>query len=102
MLSSDFPSGTLNKKKTLREIEWNSTCYPNNTGETVELCYHRPYTTVPVGCIKINPNSSGRTNAFNNQPFGLGTDVFIRHHIQGGQFPGAPAGKDSVTFYYSY
>lgn len=102
LLSGDFPSGTLSKPKTLQGIDWNTTLYPNNTGETVELCYYRPYASTPVGCTNILPNASGTVTAYNNQTFGPGAKVIIRHQVQGGQQPGYPAGSDTVTFRYSY
>jgi len=100
--SVDIPRGTYNKTRTLRGIDWSTTSYPDNTGETVELCYYRPDAYNPVDCIAIAPNSSGATNVFNNQPFGVRARVMIRHRVNGGQQPGLPAGEDSVTFHYSY
>ena len=37
ILSANFPSGTLSKTKTLLGIDWQTTLYPNNPGETVQL-----------------------------------------------------------------
>lgn len=102
LLSTDFPSGTGNMTKTLQGIDWNTTYYPNNTGETVELCYYRPYNSNPVSCTDILPNSSGTLTTYNSQTFGNGAKVIIRHRVQGGQQPGYPAGTDTVTFRYSY
>ena len=102
LISSDFPSGTGNKTKTLQGIDWSTTSYPNNTGETVELCYYRPYNSNPVSCTAILPNSSGTLTTYNGQSFGNGARVIIRHRVQGGQQPGYPAGSDTVTYRYSY
>lgn len=101
--STDFPSGTGTKTKSLKKIDYSTTNYPNNTDETVELCYYRPYSSVtPVGCKPISPNSTGTVTDFNSQSFGPGAKVIIRHRVQGGQQPGYPAGKDTVTIHYSY
>ena len=75
LISSDFPSGTGNKTKTLQGIDWSTTSYPNNTGETVELCYYRPYNSNPVSCTAILPNSSGTLTTYNGQSFGNGARV---------------------------
>ena len=88
ILSANFPSGTLSKTKTLLGIDWQTTLYPNNPGETVQLCYYRPYSSTEVGCTTILRNSSGTVSNFNTQPFGPGAKVIIRH--------------DTVTFRYSY
>lgn len=102
VLSANFPSGTLSKTKTLQGIDWTTTSYPNNPGETVELCYYRPYTANPVACHPIGRNSSGTDTGFNTQSFGAGSQVTIRHSMNGGPQPASPAGKDSVTIRYSY
>jgi hypothetical protein len=102
LITSNFPSGTGLKTKTLQGIDWSTTSYPNNT-EWVELCYYRPYNnTAPVGCEVISASSSGTVNTFNSQSFGPGASVIIRHHVLSGQKPAYPAGTDTVTFRYSY
>lgn len=100
--SSDFPAGTLSKTKTLLGIDWQTTWYPNNPGETVQLCYYRPYSATAVGCVPIIRNASGTVTNFNNQPFGAGVEVMIRHSLNGGPQPASPAGRDTVTFRYRY
>ena len=102
ILSANFPSGTLSKTKTLLGIDWQTTLYPNNPGETVQLCYYRPYSSTEVGCTTILRNSSGTVSNFNTQPFGPGAKVIIRHLANGGPQPAYPAGQDTVTFRYSY
>jgi hypothetical protein len=100
--STDFPSGALTKPKTLLGIDYTTTLYPNNQPENVKLCYYRPYTGTYVGCVVILPNSSGTITTFNNQLFDVGTEVVIFHSLVGGPQPASPAGKDTVTFRYSY
>lgn len=101
-LSSDFPSGTSLKTKTLVGIDYITTNYPNNTGEQVELCYYKPYNSNQYGCVQIQPSSSGTLNNFNNSDFGPGAKVIINHRLQGGTQPGRPAGQDTVTFRFTY
>lgn len=100
--SADFPGTLLTKTKTLLGIDWQTTLYPNNPNETVQLCYFLPYTGNPVGCVPITKNSSGTVSNFNNQVFGLGTEVTIRHTVTGGPAPAIPSSHDTVTFRYSY
>lgn len=102
LLSADFSSVARSATKTLQGIDWTTTSYPSNSTETVQLCYYRPYIGTPVDCHQITPNSSGTDNLFNNQQFGVGAEVEIRHLFNGGPAPAYPAGKDSVTIRYSY
>ncbi|GAA0565070.1 hypothetical protein ACFQH5_01810 [Halomonas salifodinae] len=102
LTSSDFPSGTGTKTKTLTGIDWQTTWYPEAIGETLELCYFRPYSSTEVGCRPIPPNSSGTINDFNNQRFGNGAKVIIYHRAEDGSRVLQPAGQDTVTYHYSY
>jgi len=102
LISSDFPSGTGTKTKTLSGIEWQTTWYPEAIKETLELCYFRPYSSAEVGCKEIQPNSSGTINDFNNQRFGNGAKVIIYHEAEDGSRILYPAGQDVVTYRYSY
>lgn len=102
VLVQDFPVGVRNKKKNLLGLDYQTTFYPNNTGETVELCYYPPYASTQIGCVDIAPSSSGTVNAFNSQTFNDGVQVEIRHKVTGGTFPGLPATYNTVTFRYSY
>lgn len=54
ILSANFPSGTLSKTKTLLGIDWQTTLYPNNPGETVQLCYYRPYSSTEVDAPRFS------------------------------------------------
>lgn len=102
LVSSDFPSGTLPNRKTLTAIEWQTTWYPGAVGETLELCYFRPYSSTEVGCRPIQPNSSGTIYDFNDQRFDNGSKVVIYHRAQGGSGVLQPSGQDVVTYRYSY
>lgn len=103
VISTDFPSGTLGDPKKLQAIEWITTSYPQNLDEIVELCYQRPFNSNQTDCREIQPNSSGTFTEFNEQTFGNGSRVIIRHKVSaGGAQVGHPAGNDSVTFRYSY
>jgi hypothetical protein len=101
-LSGDFPSGTSLLTKTLVGIDYVATSYPNNTGEEVKLCYHKPDNANPYGCTKIQPNSSSTINTYNNVDFGPGAKIIIHHELKGGTQPGRPAGQDTVTFRFTY
>lgn len=102
ILAADIPAGTFNDPKQLLEIIWNTTYYPQTLGEGVQLCYFRPYSS-ESNCRTIYPNSSGIMTDFNDQSFGHGAKVTIRHKVLGGTPPYArPAGVDSVTFRYRY
>jgi hypothetical protein len=102
VLYPDIPEGTLLDPKQLLEIRWNTTYYPQTLSEIVELCYFRPFSS-QRSCERVTPNSSGTSMFFNDQPFGHGSKVEIRHTVLGGVRPYArPAGADSVTFRYRY
>lgn len=96
-------SGEVNlKQKQLLSIQWSTTYYPQTLSDKVELCYYRPYSS-ERSCEPIRPNSSGSIEGFNDQLFGRGSTVEIRHRVLGGMRPYArPAGVDSVTFRYRY
>ncbi len=99
---SDIPSEVSLKQKQLLGIQWSTTYYPQTLNDEVELCYYRPYSS-DRSCEPIQPNSSGVVERFNDQPFGRGSTVEIRHRVLGGMRPYArPAGVDSVTFRYRY
>ncbi|WP_124356216.1 hypothetical protein [Pseudomonas synxantha] len=98
---SDFPAGSFGVPKQLLGIDWNTTSYPENIKESVELCYSRPYNTAQRTCVPIWPGSSGTSTDFNDQPFGQGAGVTIKHHVLGGGARlGYPAGSDTVTVRY--
>lgn len=88
--------------KQLLEIRWSTTYYPQTLNDNVELCYYRPY-SAERSCEPIQPNSSGVVMRFNDQPFGRGSIVDIRHRVLGGTPPYArAAGVDSVRIKYRY
>jgi len=103
LLSTDFPSGTLAIPRKLQGIDWTTTAYLQSFGETVELCLYPPFNSVtPLGCEAIASNSSGTVNTFNDQRFGNGSKVIIRHTILGAsERLSYPAGNDSLTFRFS-
>ncbi|TFF13448.1 hypothetical protein EXW72_01055 [Pseudomonas sp. BCA14] len=102
IISADIPAGTLIDPKQLLEIQWKTTYYPQSTQEDVHLCYSRPYSS-QENCERIYPNSSGTLSTFNDQAFGNGSRVKIKHSVLGGTPPlNRPAGVDSVTFRYRY
>lgn len=103
LLNVDFPPGTTTLPKKLLGIEWTTTYYPDAIGESIELCYFRPYNRVRENCREISKNSSGVMFDFNDLPFGNGAQVVIRHDIKGaGVRIANAAGNDSVTYRYSY
>lgn len=102
VLAVDIPAGTLVNPKQLLEVRWSTTYYPGTLGEDVQLCYYRPFSS-QENCHTIFPNSSGELMIFNDQSFGHGSKVTIKHKVLGGTRPHArPAGVDSVTFKYRY
>lgn len=102
LLSAEFPNQSSFKSKKLKGIAWRSTSYPQSFGETVELCYHRPYSIHPMSCTALTPNASGVLVKYNNERFGAGVKVIIRHRVVGGgPRVSYPQGSDSLTFTYS-
>ncbi|WP_166304993.1 hypothetical protein [Photorhabdus cinerea] len=104
LLSSDFPSGTLNATKKLSSVNWRTSSYPTTTGERAELCYSQPYSSTEVLCIPVALNSAGSTDVFNNYRFDNGVRVVIRHVVTNGtpSYYHSPAGQEQVSFTYSY
>ncbi len=99
---SDIPRDASLKPKELLEIRWNTTYYPQTLNDSVELCYYRPFSSTR-SCETIFPNSSGVILRFNDQPFGPGSIIDIRHSVLGGSPPYArPAGVDSIILKYRY
>lgn len=102
ILAQDIPAEARLVPRQLLGIRWSTTYYPGTLNERVELCYYRPFSS-DRDCREIRPNSSGELTGFNDQPFGHGSIVDIRHHVLGGSPPYArPAGVDSVTYRYRY
>lgn len=102
ILGPDIPAEARLVPRKLLGIRWSTTYYPQTLNETVELCYYRPFSSQRE-CRPIQPNSSDELTFFNDQPFGHGSIVDIRHSVLGGERPYArPAGVDSVTFRYRY
>lgn len=106
MYYGDFPSGTSSATKTITSIDWSTTHYPNNPGETVELCYTRPNQSNPIACMNVLPNSSQTgVTSFNSYLFGNGAQFMFRHKLPaGGTKPALPAtgGVDTIVIRYSY
>lgn len=102
ILALDIPAEARLVPRQLLGIRWSTTYYPGTLNEMVDLCYYRPFSSERE-CKRISPNSSGELTEFNDQPFGHGSVVEIRHSILGGSPPYArPAGVDSVTYRYRY
>ena len=102
ILALDIPAEARLAPRQLLGVRWSTTYYPQTLNERVELCYYRPFSS-DRDCREIRPNSSGELTDFNDQPFGHGSIVDIRHYVLGGSPPYArPAGVDSVTYLYRY
>lgn len=102
MMTMDFPRSQRYLPKRLESINWTSTYYPNNTGESVQICYTRPGRAGYDQCEEISKSSSGSTEVFNHHSFDRFARITIKHLVSGGQNQGAPAGEDSITVNYSY
>ena len=101
--SRDFSApGMLLAKKRLTSIEWQTTYYPDNLNEEVQICYTEPGRIDPALCRVIDKNSSGSTEVFNQLNFDKHARITIRHSVKGGRNSGAPAGSDSVIINYSF
>ncbi|NDL66030.1 hypothetical protein [Acerihabitans arboris] len=101
--STDFPSGTLNKSKTLTLLSYTVAAYPKALTDSVQLCYYEPYKSSPALCIPVTSGSSGTTTQFNTLTFNSGAYLQVRHDFTGN--PGdslQPSRQESVTWDYSY
>nr|WP_163503196.1 hypothetical protein [Halomonas socia] len=103
---ADFPQDAILPRKELTSIEWQTTWYPDAIGLNVELCYFLPNLSSPIGCVAVNPNSSGSTAFFSGQRFDIGSKVELVYAAGSatGTLPRQieNAGNDSVTFNFSY
>ena len=103
---TDFPQDSGLSRKRVTTIEWQTTWYPDAIEQSAELCYFRPYSSGPVGCIDVPFNSSGSTTRFNGQRFDAGAKVQLvyRANSATGILPRhvVPAGNDRVVFHFSY
>lgn len=90
------------KPKKLTSIHWKTTYFPDNSDETVEICYLQPGRIDPDHCKEIRPNSSGDVDEFNSFKFDWHAAVWIRHRTGAGKDFGAPAGMDKIVINYSY
>lgn len=101
--STDFPSGTLNKVKTLTSVHYTWYNYQNGTTEKVELCYDKPYYSGYQYCTDITANQSDSSTAFNALQFDFGSTFYIRHTISGTESPKRPSlTPDQIIINYSY
>lgn len=103
-LSTDFrePRELFNADKKITSVYWQSTYFPENLNERVQICYLQPYRVDPDHCIDIEPNSSGITEEFNSFRFGMGAAITIQHRVSGGKNSSYAAGKDAIVVNYSY
>lgn len=101
--SLDFPSGTLNKTKTLVSVQYTWYHYTNGTTDKVELCYDRPYNATLQYCTDVTAAQSGTSTAFNLITFDAGSKFYLRHTISGSASPKTPSlTSDQVVVTYSY
>lgn len=98
----EFPGAMLAAPKKLKSIQWETTHFPDNTGEEVDICYLQPGRIDPDDCVVVHPNSSGVVEEFNSLKFDWHTEVWIRHKTTGGKNSGASAGMDKIVINYSY
>ncbi|EAR6896115.1 hypothetical protein K5J60_004198 [Salmonella enterica] len=101
--STDFPSGTLNKPKTLTQVRYSLASYPGASSEYVQLCYYRPYTASAAKCIDVNPGTTSNTSDFNSYTFDNGVQLQVRRDVTGA--PGSqlrPSRQESVTLEFNY
>lgn len=103
VMSQDFPRPhVFLAAKKLKSISWETTYFPDNLNEVVEICYFQALSTKPDHCEEIQKNSSGATEEFNSFIFDRHVRVIIRHSVKGGKNNGTPAGVDKIVMHYSY
>lgn len=91
-----YPRGAYGISR-LASVSWNTTFFPTNTGETVELCVQ---TWRVIDCRPIAPNAAGNTPF--NVPFEISTQVLVRHSTTHGPRGSRPAGRNTVTLHFKY
>ncbi|WP_010362393.1 hypothetical protein [Pseudoalteromonas citrea] len=98
---SDIPY--RDKTGTITGISYVSASFSDSATETAELCFYRAYSSNPLMCEEIVPNSSGMVNTFNGQWFKAGVEASIVHRVEAtGRFHYLePNREESVTFHYT-
>ncbi|KZN33541.1 hypothetical protein N480_23755 [Pseudoalteromonas luteoviolacea S2607] len=91
------------KTGTITGISYVSASFSDSATETAELCFYRAYSSNPLMCEEIVPNSSGMVTAFNGQWFRAGVQASIVHRVEAtGSFHYLePNREESVTFHYT-
>lgn len=103
ILSSDFPSGTLNLTKTITSVQYTWYHYQNGTTVKVELCYDRPYQATHQYCTDVSGAQTGSSTAFNSLQFGAGSTFYLKHTIGGPNSPKLPSTSyEQVKVNYNY
>jgi len=94
--------GTGRGNPRLTSVQWNTTGFPDSVREAVSICYRRPGSIKDLGCKVIAPNSFGTIYDYNSERFAAGATIIIRHKADYSQTVSKPAGRDSVTFNFTY
>ena len=103
ILSSDFPSGTLNLTKTITSVQYTWYPYVGPTSQQAWICYDTPYQTTQGNCLEITGAQTGTTTFYNTFQFDAGSTFYIKHQVFGGTYPMTPpATADQVKVTYSY
>ena len=100
---SDFPNQVMiAATKTIRSVSWDVTRYPDNLGETIDICYSRPYNTSWFEHCRRVDGPTGSTSEFNAYRFDIGAKFVIQHRVSGGKNHSAAVGLDTLTINYNY
>ncbi len=101
--SGNFPSGTLNKIKTLTSVQYTWYHYINGATDKVEICYDTPYQAYHQYCTDVTASQTGSTTFFNSYQFDNGSTFYIRHTISGINSPKNPSRtQDKIIMNYFY
>lgn len=102
-LSGDFPTGTLNKTKTITSLQYVYGTYLNGSTQTIQICLTKAYSSVYEVCQDITSSTSGTASIFTGKVISAGKDIHVIHTLSGGTYPAAaPTTQDQITVTFSY
>lgn len=101
--TSNFPSGTLSKTKTITSVQYSYGMYANGAAQQIEICMTKAYSSTYEVCQVITASQNGQASAFVGKVIAAGKDIHIIHTLSGGTYPTtAPKVNDKITVNFSY
>lgn len=102
-LTSNFPSDSANKTKTITSFQYSYGNYANGSNQTIQICMTMAYSSNYEKCQDVTLSPSGVLSGFVGKVISAGKDIHVIHKLNGGTYPAtAPTVKDKITVTFSY